>query len=183
MRIQRSFLTLATLSIMAAGLVQAQDDAAEQRAELDATANETLQNLYSSVDGTKALFDQAEGYAVFNATKAGFGISGGGGSGVAVDKNSGETVYMKMGMGGVGFSFGAQKYNVVMLFESAQRLKSFIDGGWDAGAAAQASAGADAAEAGVGFIDGAAVFTLTSTGAMASASLSGTRYWVAEDLN
>ena len=78
MRIQRSFLALATLSIMAAGLVQAQDDGAEQRAELDATANETLQNLYSAVDGTKALFDQAEGYAVFNATKAGFGISGGG---------------------------------------------------------------------------------------------------------
>ncbi len=99
--------------------VLAQDDAAERRAELDANANETLQKMYSSVEGSKALFDEAAGYAVFSATKAGFGISGGGGSGVAVDKGAGETVYMKMAMGGVGFTYGAERYNIVMLYRSA----------------------------------------------------------------
>ncbi len=70
-----------------------------------------------------------------------------------------------------------------MLFQSADRLEAFVDGGWDAGAAAEASAGGNSATAGVAFIDGAAVFTLTGTGAMASASVSGTRFWVDEDLN
>ena len=183
MLIQRSFLGLAALSIFAAGAAQAQDDAAERRAELDANANETLQRMYSSVEGSKALFDEAAGYAVFSATKAGFGISGGGGSGVAVDKGAGEAVYMKMAMGGVGFTYGAEQYDVVMLFQNTDRLKAFIDGGWDAGAAAEASAGGNSAAAGAAFIDGAAVFTLTGTGAMASASVSGTRFWVDEDLN
>jgi lipid-binding SYLF domain-containing protein len=183
MFIQRSFLSLTALSIFAAGAAHAQDEAAERRAELDANANETLQRMYSSIEGSKALFDEAAGYAVFSATKAGFGISGGGGSGVAVDKGAGETVYMKMAMGGVGFTYGAEQYDVVMLFQSADRLKAFIDGGWDAGAAAEASAGGNSAAVGAAFIDGAAVFTLTGTGAMASASVSGTRFWVDEDLN
>ena len=184
MLLQRSFLSLAALGILAAGAAWAQDDdAAERRAELDANAQETLQNLFSNVEGSQALYDDAAGYAVFAATKAGFGISGGGGAGVVVDKGAGTTVYMRMGTAGIGFSFGAQKYDIVMLFQSAELLKSFVDGGWDSGAAAEAMAGNDAVGAGVGFIDGAAVFTLTETGAMASASVSGTRFWVAEELN
>jgi len=183
MLLQRSFLGLSALVIFAAGIAHAQDESAERRAEIDANANETLQNLYSSVEGAEALADQAAGYAVFSATKAGFGISGGGGSGVAVDKGAGESIYMKMGMGGIGFTYGAEQYDIVMLFESSERLQAFIDGGWDAGAAAEASAGGNSAAAGAAFIDGAAVFTLTGTGAMASASVSGTRFWVDEDLN
>ena len=183
MPLQRSVIGIAALAIFASGAVRAQDDAAERRAELDANSNETLQKLYAAVVGSKALYDEAAGYAVFSATKAGFGISGGGGSGIAFDKDAGKAVYMKMAMGGIGFTYGAQRYDIVMLFQSGARLKAFIDGGWDAGAAAEASAGADSAEAGVAFIDGAAVFTLTGTGAMASASVSGTRFWVDEDLN
>lgn len=183
MRLQRLFLSLTTVGILTAGVAWAQDDAAERRAELDANAQETLQGLFSNVEGSQALYDEAAGYAVFSATKAGFGISGGGGAGVAVDKGADTTVYMRMGTAGIGFSYGAQKYDIVMLFQSADRLKTFIDGGWDGGAAAEAMAGGDSAGAGVSFIDGAAVFTLTEAGAMASASVSGTRFWVSEDLN
>jgi len=184
MLFQRSFFSLVVLAILAAGAAWAQDeDAAERRAELDANAQETLQKLFANVDGSQALYDEAAGYAVFSATKAGFGISGGGGAGVAVDKGAGSTVYMRMGTAGIGFSYGAQRYDIVMLFQSADRLKTFVDGGWDGGAAAEAMAGGDSAGAGVAFIDGAAVFTLTETGAMASASVSGTRFWVNEDLN
>ncbi len=182
MLVPRSFLPLAALSLLAAG-AWAQDDAAERRAELDANAQETLEKLFANVDGSQALYDESAGYAVFAATKAGFGIAGGGGAGVAVDKSAGSSTYMRMGTAGVGFSFGAQRYDIVMLFQSAQRLQNFVSGGWDGGAAAEAMAGADSAGAGVGFIDGAAVFTLTNAGAMASANVSGTRFWVAEDLN
>ena len=59
--------------------------------------------MYTSIDGSKARFDAAAGYAVFSATKAGFGISGGGGSGVVVNKSAGNSVYMNMAMGGRRF--------------------------------------------------------------------------------
>ena len=135
------------------------------------------------VKGSKALYDNAVGYAVFAVTKAGFFVTGGGGSGVTVNKATGDTVYMKMGMGGVGLGFGAQKYDMVILFETADRLKTFIDGGWDARAAANAVAGSETAGAGSGFIDGTIVYTLGEKGLMASADVSGTRFWVDEELN
>jgi lipid-binding SYLF domain-containing protein len=120
---------------------------------------------------------------VFAATKAGFIVTGGGGSGITVDKSTGKTVYMKMGMGGVGLGIGGQKYDMVILFESAARLQTFIDGGWDSAAAAKAVAGGDAANAAVDFIDGVIIYTFGEKGLMASADVSGTRFWVDEDLN
>ena len=184
MLLRKPLIPMTALGILLIGAAWAQDDdAAERRAELDANAEETLEKLFSNVEGSQALFDEAAGYAVFAATRAGFGVAGGGGAGVAVDKANGTTVYMRMGSAGIGFSFGAQRYDIVMLFQSAQRLENFIDGGWDGGAAAEAMAGGNSASAGVSFIDGAAVFTLTEVGAMASANISGTRFWVAENLN
>jgi lipid-binding SYLF domain-containing protein len=135
------------------------------------------------VGGSRALYDRAVGYAAFTVTKAGFFVTGGGGSGVTVDKTSGNTVYMKMGMGGVGLGFGGQRYDMVILFETAERLRTFIDGGWDGQAAAKAVAGSDTAGVGSGFIDGAIVYTLGEKGLMASADVSGTRFWVDDTLN
>ena len=76
------------------------------------------------------------------------GFSGGFGQ-VMGYKNSDETAYMKMGMGGVGFSFGSQQYDSVILFQSADRLRTIIDGGWDAGAAVQLDCGRGAARGSV----------------------------------
>jgi len=183
MLLNRSILVSIALALSAAGSAQAQDEAAERRAELDAHAAAALQTLYSAVDGSQAMVDGAAGYAVFRATRAGLGVTGGGGGGVAVDKANGNTVYMNMGMAGVGWSFGAQTYDLIVVFETADRLQNFISGGWEGAAGAQASAGDSAAEAAVGFIEGTAIFTLTETGAMASANVTGTRFWVSEELN
>ena len=143
----------------------------------------SLQELFTKVPGSKALYDKAAGYAAFATTKAGFIVTGGGGSGITVDKASGKTVFMKMGMGGVGFGVGAEKYDMIILFETAARLQTFIDGGWDSAAAAKAVAGSDSAGAASGFIDGTIIYTVGEKGLMASADVSGTRFWVDEDLN
>ena len=183
MNLQQSALIIAAVLLMS-GTAGAQDeDNAQLRAGLYANAQKALEKLFNTVEGSRAVFNQAEGYAVFATTKAGFIITGGGGRGVAVDKSSGKTVYMKVGMGGIGFGIGAQQFDMVILFDDASRLDSFIDGGWGGAAAAQAMAGGDSTEASQMLQDGVVVYTLTSAGLMASADVSAARFWVDEDLN
>ena len=99
-----------------------------------------FEQLFAANAGAKELHSQAYGWAVFDNTKVAFGVSGGGGSGVAVDKGSGDRVYMKMGTGGVGLGLVVNKFQVVFLFQDQQTLKNFIDKGWQADAGATASA-------------------------------------------
>jgi lipid-binding SYLF domain-containing protein len=161
----------------------AQDDAkAKDQAEIDANAKEVLDD-FLKMDGAKALFDQAAGYAVFKVTKAGFGASGAGGGGVAVDKASGKRTSMRMGSAGVGLTIGVSRYNIVILFEEADRLTAFTQGGWDSAATAQAAAGTQSAKVGTTFFDGVAYFQIGRRGLMASADVSGTRFWYADELN
>ncbi len=90
--------------------------------------------------GGERLFNKAAGYAVFKVTKAGLGVSGAGGGGVAVDKKTGARTYMRMGSAGAGLTIGASKYDIVILFETPQKFQEFAKGGWDSSATAQAAA-------------------------------------------
>jgi lipid-binding SYLF domain-containing protein len=186
----KTFGLVAALLLAACQVAVAQDGAGkaeskriEERQRADSNAELTLQELFAENEGAKALYGKAAGYAVFAATKAGFVVSGGGGTGVAVDKTSGKHTYMKMGTGGVGLSFGARRFDLVILFETEARLNTFIDGGWDSTAAANATAGHDSAGVASTFFDGIAFYQLSNKGLMASADVSGTRFWVDEDLN
>jgi lipid-binding SYLF domain-containing protein len=154
-----------------------------QRAELRTRADDALHKLFKQVEGSQALYDKAAGYAVIGVTKAGFFVSGSGGSGVAVNKATKQTTYMKMGAASAGFTFGATKFDMVFLFQTADRLNQFVSGGWDSTAAAKATAGHDSASVASGFFDGQIVYTLSNKGLMASADISGTKFWADEDLN
>ncbi len=156
---------------------------ARDRARADANAEETIAEFLREIPGAQALFDAAAGYVAFQVTKAGFGVSGAGGTGVAINKATGERTYMRMGSGGVGLTFGASRYDIVILFESAQRFANFVDGGWDSSATAQAAAGTQSTELSSSFFDGVAYFQFSDRGLMASADVSGTRFWRSEELN
>jgi len=106
--------------------------------------------------------------------KIAFGISGGGGNGVAVNKGSGARTYMKMGTAGIGFGIGGQKYQVVFLFQDEKTFTKFVEKGWKADASAQAAAGTEGANATSGFVNGIAVYQITDKGLMASADIAGT---------
>jgi lipid-binding SYLF domain-containing protein len=177
-------LMLAALLTFTAGTAWAQSDAkAEQRRlEIDTTAQNTLDQLFKEQPSAHELYDRAAGYAVFTATKAGFIISGGGGNGVVIDKPSGKRTYMRMGLGGIGLGVGAQRYALVILFENAAHLEKFMKGGWDSSATAEAAAGKEGVAARSSFIDGTAFYQLTEKGLMAHADVTGTRFWVNEDL-
>jgi lipid-binding SYLF domain-containing protein len=174
-------VSLSLVLVASSTLASAKKDS-EKRAEIDAMASKALQSVLSKSPAAKELYEKAVGYAAFENLKIALGVSGGGGSGVAVPK-SGKRVYMKMGTAGIGFGLGGQKYQVVFFFETEQAFKSFVDKGWQADTSAQASAGDKGANAGATFKNGVAVYQLTDKGLMASADISGTKYWKSDDLN
>lgn len=157
--------------------------AIEKRSQIDAVADEALEDLFAGNETAQTLYDQAAGYAVFRATKAGLVLTGAGGSGVAVNRKTGNRTYMRMGSGGVGLGAGIQNYRLVILFETETALDSFTDGGWDAATSAQAAAGKAGVNAASSFVDGIAIYQLTDKGLMAQADLTGTRFWAADKLN
>jgi lipid-binding SYLF domain-containing protein len=172
----------AVVLIASAQLAGAQDDKdAKQRAQVDSDAAQIVKE-FQAMKGGEAAYSKAAGYAVFKVTKAGFGASGAGGGGVAVDKKTGGRTYMRMGSAGVGLTFGASRYDIVILFETAQKFAEFAKGGWDSSATAQAAAGTKGAEVSSTFFDGVAYYQIGKKGLMASADVSGTKFWV-DDLN
>jgi lipid-binding SYLF domain-containing protein len=170
------------LVVFASAAFADEEKDAEERAEVDAMADATMKELFEASSDAKELFEKAVGYAVFSNVKIQLGISGGGGKGVAVSKDGART-YMKMGTAGIGLGIGGQKYQVIFLFETEKSLKSFVDKGWQADTSAQAAAGDAAAGAAASFKDGIAYYQITEKGLIASADITGTKYWKDDDLN
>ena len=177
------WLILSTLLLaLGAQITPALGDAAKDRAEIDKESAAALKD-FQAMKGAQSLFDKAAGYATFSVTKGGLGASGAGGGGVAVDKKGGTRTYMRTGGAGVGFTFGLSKYDVIILFETLDKFNAFKKGGWDSAATAQAAAGTKGAEVSQTFFEGVAYFQIGRKGLMASADVSGTKFWVAEELN
>jgi len=154
-----------------------------KRMKLDETAEEALQALFAKRPKAKELYNNAYGWAVFDNLKIAFGFSGGGGNGVASVKDTDQKTYMKMGTGGIGFGLGANKYQVIFLFQDSQTYDNFVNKGWQADAGATASAGTNAAEVKTGFVNGIAIYQMTEKGLMANADIAGTKYWKNDKLN
>jgi lipid-binding SYLF domain-containing protein len=180
---QRALLLAATFIFgVTSGFAQEDSGAAARKQEIDRAAQETLDELLKTQGNARDLYERAVGYAAFTATKAGFIVSGGGGTGVAVNKATGQRTYMRMGTGGIGIGIGAQRYSVVVLFETDAALSKFVAGGWDSSATAEAAAGKEGVAVRSSFIDGIAFFQLTDKGLMAHADVTGTRFWVIDEL-
>jgi lipid-binding SYLF domain-containing protein len=183
MQIQRSMLLAVVLALGAQpALAQEEAKAQERRQEIDANAQSTLDELMNAQPAVRDLYGRAAGYAVFTVTKGGFIVSGGGGNGVAVDKATGQRTYMRMGTGGIGLGIGGQRYGLIMLFETKDRLDKFIAGGWDSRATAEAAAGKEGVAVQSSFFDGVAFYQITEKGLMAHADVSGTKFWVNDEL-
>lgn len=148
-----------------------------QRAEIDSESQLTLNTLLEENESARSLYESAYGYATFNVIKVSLALTGGGGQGVAVNKASGERIYMRMGTGGLNFGLGGQIYQIVFLFENEATFDEFVTKGWEAGASANAVAGPAGLNAGTSFINGVAVYQITEAGLMLQADISGTHYW------
>ena len=152
-------------------------------AKIDETAEEALLTLFAENPKTRELYLRSYGWAVFDNLKLAFGVSGGGGNGVAVAREIGEATYMKMGTVGVGIGIGIKKYQVVFFMQDSQTFDQFVDKGWQADAGAGAVAGKAGVEVMTDFVNGLAVYQLTDKGLMANADIAGTKYWKNKKLN
>lgn|SRR5690606_34370397 len=183
MQLTRSLWITAALTLFFGSAWAQNDGRVEQRRQqIDTTAQKTLDELLNAQSQVRSLYDRAVGYAVFTVTKGGFIVSGGGGNGVAVNKATGHRTYMRMGTGGIGLGIGGQRYSLVMLFETEDRLSKFIAGGWDSSATAEVAAGQEGVAVRSSFIDGVAFYQITEKGLMAHADVTGTKFWVNDEL-
>lgn len=158
----------------------------EIRAEIDAIAEASLGRLFAEHPGAVDLFDLSAGYAVFDTRRLTvLGLTGGFGRGVAVSLDDGARHYMRMGTGGVGFSFGFGGFvsQVVILFQDDWTFQHFVTSGFDATATAGTMLGEDRQDASLGFTDGRSIFVLTDKGWKVSATAAGTKYWRDAHLN
>lgn len=184
------FVVLASvlLSTVGCGPSEKKYTLPERRQIIDNMANETLERLYIAKPVARQEVADAAGYAVFsNANVYVVFASAGGGYGVVIDKATGRKTYMKMTSGGVGIGLGAKDYRLVVIFKNRQAVTEFVGSGWDLGGQADATAKSGTTGGGMGG-DGTVnsnyiFYTLTDTGLALQATLTGTRYWVDDDLN
>jgi len=183
-------LVLITILLSAAGCGPSNKKytLAEQRQIIDNMANETLERLYIQKPTVRQEIADSAGHAVFeNGNVYVLFASAGGGYGVVVDKATGRKTYMKMTSGGVGIGLGAKNYRLVVIFKNRRAVTEFVGSGWDLGGQADATArtgGTGGGVGGDGTINSNYIFyTLTDTGLALQATLTGTRYWVDDDLN
>ncbi len=107
---------------------------AASKAEIDATADETLKAFYKHSSAGKALAAKASGILVFpKVIKAGFGIGGEYGEGKLIVKGQSAAYYATAGAS-IGFQMGAQMKSQIILFMESSALKSFRNSeGWKVG--------------------------------------------------
>ena len=160
----------------------------ERRALVRDMETETLARLYKEAPATKKKIKNAAGYGTFaNANVNVILVSAGGGYGIVVDNSTGQRTYMKMALGGVGLGLGAKDYRQVLIFKSKETLNKFTQSGWEFGghADAAAKAGHSGGElSGEGAIGSdIEAYSMTESGLTLQATVAGTKYWKAKDLN
>lgn len=160
----------------------------EQQNAIDLMARQSIEDLYLQKPEARQQIENSAGVGVFsNAGAMVIFVGGGGGYGVVVNNDTGNKTYMKMATGGVGLGLGAKDYRQFLIFSDQETMNRFITRGWDfggqAGAAAKASESGRAIEDEGSFKKAVTIYTLTKSGLIAEASLTGTKYWVDDELN
>lgn len=176
------------LSLCLASTTALADKAADQRKEIDRVEKDVLARLYSAQPGAKGAVEGAAGYAVFSNFGMKILVAGSGtGKGVAVDRKSGQRTYMRMGELQAGVGIGVKKFQVVFVFQTADKLSAFINQGWEFGgqttAAATTGDQGGALAGALSVSDGVWMYQLTDKGLALEATLKGTKYWKDSDLN
>jgi lipid-binding SYLF domain-containing protein len=130
-----SFRVLAiVLALLVTSFAITQFAEAKTTGEINASVNAALNRFYKQVDGGKEFAAQAKALLVMpNVTKAGFIAGGQYGEGAL--RIGGKTVgYYNLVAGSFGFTFGAQKMDIVIAFMTDDALKGFRRvAGWEVG--------------------------------------------------
>lgn len=125
------FVTLAFFVVCATFATYSE---AKTAGEINASVNAALNRFYKQVDGAKEFMAQAKAVLVMpNVTKAGFFAGGQYGEG-ALKVGSKTQGYYNLIAGSFGFTFGAQKMDIIIAFMTEDALKGFKKvKGWEVG--------------------------------------------------
>jgi len=135
-----------------------------------------------------AVMREAKGLAILTITKAGFIISGRGGTGIVVARiEKGWSGPSAIGTGGIGFGFqvGAQVSELVIVLNTPEAVNAFSKGGnVTLGGALSVAAGPVGRDAEASLTLGAAIYTYSrSKGLFAGVSLEGTVIGTRDEAN
>jgi lipid-binding SYLF domain-containing protein len=204
-----ALLVVACLALSLACAKPRGGSASEKRAYVRTMRNEALADFYKANPGLRSRVQNAAGYAVFSDVSVKvFVVATGHGYGLAVDNQSGRETFMRVASAGGGVGMGIKDMRALFVFHDRNALRTFIEEGLEFGGQAEVAATAGdvgvaagtqvaATEAGAsGGLGGrsgetlseaagagVSVDRLTQTGAAASATLSGTKYWKDKELN
>lgn len=166
-----------TLSFAAAAVMTFSSLAWADDKEAIKEAKETLESFKKSDSGLKKHLDKAVGYAVLpKVQKGGFLVAGGGGEGVLFEKGV-ATGKVKMSQVTFGAQVGGQSFSELVIFSTADALKSFkeSEGELEAGGTSAVAGNAGTTKS-IEFKNGAAIVTMVRGGAMAEASVGGQKF-------
>jgi lipid-binding SYLF domain-containing protein len=182
-------LAAALLAAMAfaAAPVQAADKA-QQQADIRKVSQDILSELIRVQPSAQGAVDRAAGFAVFSTAGLKIFVAGGGmGTGMAVNNQTKQVVFMKMAEVQAGLGMGFSKLKQVWVFDTQTAFNNFVNSGWEFGG--QATLNAQAAGQGGGYAGaipvapGVWIYQLTGDGLAASVTVKGSKYYKADDLN
>ena len=123
-RLARRIAWIASL-VLLGGLVLPTMASAKTPEEIDASVNAALGNFEAQVRGANTMLQDAQGVLVFpGVVQAGIGIGGEFGEG-ALRVHGQDAGYFSLGAASVGFQFGAQVKDVIIVFLQRQALENF----------------------------------------------------------
>ncbi len=183
------------LTAMLVGLLTATSLAAtsqekidKERATIDSLSEKALQNLYAKVPSAQNVIKNCYAYATLSNTGIKLGLFGDAhGRGIAINKATGEKIYMRMKEMGVGIGLGVKEYDLIFVIGTEQAWKNFTSGDIRFASSAEASASdgkaGGAAEGASIAANGVWVYQMTKKGLALDASIKGTKIYPYKKLN
>jgi len=182
------FLLALVVSTPASAAAPTPAEVKQEKDEIRKKTKEILAQLYKAEPSAKATINKAAGYAVFSNFGMKIFVAGSGtGKGIAVSNKTKKEVFMKMIELQGGLGMGVKKFNLVWVFETPDKLDTFVNSGWEIGA--QTSAAAKVGDKGGAYQGAMAVspgiwlYQLTESGLALELTAKGTKYYKNDELN
>lgn len=160
----------------------------ERAAEINQMSQQTLEALYAQQPLARRAIAESAGYAVFSDmnTKI-FFAGGGGGKGVAVNRESGQRTYMMMVTVSAGLGMGISKSHLVWVFATPEAFENFVNVGVELGADANLQVnpglGGGLYDGAVEVSPGAWLYQLSDAGLALELTVQGTKYFKDPEFN
>ncbi len=124
-----SIISVALILILTAGIASAKKTPAEKRARLDKMSVAVVERVCKKYPAASARLENCYAYATLSNSSIKYGFWGSDhGRGVAVNKITGEKIYIKMREVTVGVNFGAREYDLLFIIDDETAWQRFISG-------------------------------------------------------